>query len=126
MINVTNTEKLRAALLKAQERATVRCISSDEFAEAVEHIEAKLSGMLFKKDWTGLQFRVNPCAQSFPSAYSYTPESTHFTVVRRPSGWFVSDIERAPCGEAMISPRGLAEKADALVAFSQQSKVWRM
>lgn len=93
-INVTATEKLSAAIKTAQGRASARTIDAEEIKSEVKRIEIALSRILNKKDWVGAVFNIDINAQSFPGAYNGTPESTHFTLERFASGWFVTDVSR--------------------------------
>ena len=47
---------------------------------------------------TGGEIHCDPNAQSFPHAYGYRPDSTHFSVVRRPAGWYLVRVIRDTCG----------------------------
>ena len=116
-INVTATEKLNKVLDDVQKRASARTITAEDILADVERIEARLKGVLPKKHWTGAKFVADINAQSFPSSYRGTPESTKYCVVRGASGWFVTRIWRgATCGtrlhEADLSAEQKANIAD--------------
>jgi len=126
-IAISNTEKLNAALEKIQgPRVSARTISADDIEEMVERIEKRLSTMLHKKDWQGLEFNCDPNAQSFPGAYKGMPESTQFTLERGQSDWFVIDIgryiTRGPSN--LVVPLKMDRKALRLVEFAASAKAW--
>ena len=122
-INVNNIAKLNAAIDAAEGRAKVRCITADDIHSMINEIEASLSNRMYKKDWAGLEFSADPHAQSFPSAYKGTPESTQFTMLRTASGWFVTNIRRRECQgpTSRIYCRNMADKAEALVKFAKEN-----
>ncbi len=105
MIRVTkkNADKITQAIDKAQSAARVRTICRADVFDAVEEIEKKLSKLLYKKDWLGLEILVDTHAQSFPGAYRGTPESTFFVLIRRPSGWFMDRIRRSICSPGVYA-----------------------
>lgn len=122
-INVNNIEKINAAIATAEGRATARCITADDIHIMIDEIESTLIKRMYKKDWAGLEFSVDPNAQSFPGAYRGTPESTQFTVMRKASGWFVTDISRMTCKgpTSRICCRNMAYKAEELVKFAKEN-----
>ena len=127
-INTTNTEKVNQAIAAAEGRATARTICMDDVQTAIKSIEKRLSLLLFKKDWKGLKFGVDSNAQSFPSSYKYTPYaySTQIVLERGATGWFVTEIYRAPCGGPTqeITPVNIFTKTKEMASFLSQSKNW--
>ena len=121
--NVNNIDKINAAIAAAEGKASVRRLTADLVHTYVQHIEKMLSTRLLKKDWAGLEFSVDPHAQSFPGAYKGTPESTQFTLMRTASGWFVTNIRRRECQgpTSRIYCRNMPEKAEALVKFAKEN-----
>ena len=122
-INVNNIGKLNEAIAVAEGRAKARCITADDIHSMINKIEATLIKPMYKKDWAGLEFSVDPHAQSFPGAYKGTPESTQFTMLRTASGWFVTSIRRYTCQgpTSRIYCRNMPEKAEALVKFAKEN-----
>ena len=122
-INVNNIDKINAAIATAEGRAKARCITADDIHRMINEIEASLIKRMYKKDWAGLEFSVDPHAQSFPGAYKGTPESTQFTLMRTASGWFVTNILRRECQgpTSRIYCRNMPEKAEALVKFAKEN-----
>lgn len=100
-INVKNTDKLRAAIEKVEGRATVRCVTIEDIQLSIETIEKRLSEgfNVYKKNWVGMSFALDPHSQRFANAYKYTPESTQVTIARCASGWFVTSVRRCACWE---------------------------
>src|SRR5690625_5708952 len=82
-INTTNTAAINTTLDAVQHRARARTIDAADLAEAIEEIETKLSQILHKKDWRGLNVWVDIHAQSFPGSYRGIPESTKVVLQRR-------------------------------------------
>ncbi len=130
-INTNNEKKLQKAINKSQSRAHVRMISPDDVTDAVERIERKLAGMLFKKDWKGLMFRIDPHASHF-YAYRYPPESTQFLLERGANGWFMVGCYRdrvqstykitPTTRDWMVEP--FEKKKDALADFAHRAGNW--
>jgi hypothetical protein len=118
-INVTRTEKLTAAINDAQARASVRTIVAADVEWAIGGIEQRLKGLMYKKDWAGLVFDCDMNAQEFPGAYKGTPESTHFTLERGATGWFVTAIYRGECRRPTqrITCRNIAAYAEKIAEF---------
>lgn len=94
IVNEKNREKINEAILSAEGRANARCIGYSHIAEAIARIDAHLG--IPKVYQVGISATVDYFAQHFPSAYKYTPTSTHFSLVRTSSGWAVTEIFRAP------------------------------
>ena len=122
-INANNIDKINAAIAAAEGRAKARCITADDIHRMINEIEASLIKRMYKKDWAGLEFSIDPHAQSFPGAYKGTPESTQFTMLRTASGWFVTNIRRRECQgpTSRIYCRNMPEKAEALVKFAKEN-----
>ena len=81
------------AITAAEGRATARTIKSAEILEALEAIESKLD--ISKKAMEGIAATVDINAQTFPNAYKYIPESTHFKARYTRGHWILTDIYRA-------------------------------
>ena len=88
-------ESVTAAISAAEGRARVRTISAADICKALVAVEDKLG--IPKRSLDGVEVEIDVNAQSFPSAYKGTPESTHFTAVNRSGKWTLTDIYRAPC-----------------------------
>ncbi len=127
-INVNNTDKLQAAINDVQTpRITARRISVTDIIYAIEHeIEPKLSKMLYKKDWQGLTFAVDPHAQIFPACYRGIPGSTRFTVQRGSNAWFLTSIGRSVTSgpDGRIVPLNLETKSSEIMGYVIQSRNW--
>lgn len=94
-INEKSIEKLDNAIREAEGRATARCISAKEMIEYAGDFTGAYN--IAKKAMVGLVVDVDINAQDFPSAYKYTPESTHFTMEYTTSGWKAIYIGREKC-----------------------------
>ena len=96
-IKITNADNLASMIEAAEGRATARTITPDDIAEALERITERVLLLSTRKDAIGTKIEADPHAQTFPHAYKYTPESTHFTAELKSSGWTVTGIFRARC-----------------------------
>ena len=77
---------------KAEGRATARTICFNDIINDIKTIEDKLN--IKKKDMIGIKAYVDSNAQNFPNAYKYRPESTHYTMTRKKSGWDLECVLR--------------------------------
>ena len=91
-IKLSDTEKILAAIVEAEGRASVRVITPDDISNAIISIEKKLS--ITKKAMDGVSAEVDYNAQHFPNAYKYTPESTFFEAAYRKGTWYITNIYR--------------------------------
>lgn len=114
-VNVTNRELVEQKIALAQGKATARTIDYQTVLDTLESIEARLTSILYKKDWTGIVVKVDPNAQNFPGSYKYTPESTNITFFRISNGWQVT-IGRGAC-LARKYRIDLSAKAEALTDY---------
>lgn len=89
------TELLSGAIKDAEGRSTERVITPEMLVEAVIDLERNLG--IPKKAMEGIEISVDINAQSFPSAYKYTPMSTHFRAVFKSKQWRVTYIGRDAC-----------------------------
>ena len=93
-----NADKINAAIEAVEgKRVSQRRCTCNDVIKAVDRIEKRLSGLLKKKDWTGLKFHCDPNAQRFPSCYNGRPQSTQFLIERCASGWFLTGVNRMDC-----------------------------
>ena len=124
-INLQNDEKLNKAIDAVESRARARCISAHHIQSSVKQIETTLRHMLHKKDWSGVRFEIDPNAQSFPSSYKGTPESTQVIVERFPSGWFVIGLGRDICKGTEVHPcYDWTQKAASFTEFASNARSW--
>lgn len=94
-ITTENADKINDAIIAAEGRARVRCISAEGIekacAKAFDHFD------ITKKALEGVKISVDIHAQHFPNAYKYTPESTQFCAVYKRGAWYLTDIYRGVC-----------------------------
>lgn len=88
-----NRERIENELKTVQHRCTVRLISFDDIVKMSKKIKKYYN--LSNKELNGCKFVVDVHAQTFPSAYKYTPESTKFILEFNNSYWKVLDVFRA-------------------------------
>ena len=84
---------LREIIARAEGRATVRRLDVDDIMDALDSVPR----CVLKKHLPGCEVHCDPNAQSFPNAYHYRPDSTHFSAVYRPSGWYLARVYRDTC-----------------------------
>ena len=85
---------IAAAIRAAEGRATARTITAESLLMHLECMQKKLNGIP-KAAMEGLQVRCDLTAQSFPSAYRYTPESTWFTAEYKNNTWWLLSVSRS-------------------------------
>ena len=95
IIKNSNREKIEKELALAQERCTTRNIYFTDLPIIIETIEKNLG--IPKSKMLGVSADVDYCAQDFPRAYKYTPESTHIRIEKVASGWALTSIWRGRC-----------------------------
>lgn len=95
MKNANAIEMLTKAIKEEEGRATARTITAEEVVDELERIETRLG--IAKKALNGVRVLVDMNAQSFPNAYKYTPESTHFEATFKNGSWRVTNIYRLRC-----------------------------
>ena len=111
------TEALESLLETVQKRCTVRTLSATELITAVKDLENHLYPCS-KKALTGVKVRIDYNHQSFPSAYSYIPESTIIDVERHPSGWFLHNVYRGTCTSVLYRWSCVPEETKASILKS--------
>lgn len=93
-INGKHREKLAAELEKLQHRCTARTLTVRGIESILSETERKLG--VSKKALTGTVLTYSG-AQTFPRAYKYQPESTHFTAEFNGRYWVILEICRDDC-----------------------------
>lgn len=94
-INITNTEKIREAIKKAEHRARTRTIVAEEIPYHIRKIEKRLHEMgIAQKNWKGIMFSCNPYAEPYANNYKGTPYGTGFNLHRGSGDWYITGIER--------------------------------
>ncbi len=93
------SEPLRKALEEAEGRATARTLTAAKICEILRGIEERCPT---KKALEGTVVRYDG-GEHFPSAYKYTPESTHFTAEYKRGSWRITDIHRGVCPNRLSS-----------------------
>jgi len=99
-INLKNEEKVNPLLKEVERRAQVRTVGDlENFLNKTEDLFKKMDSMLPKKDQVGIVVDIDINAQNFPVCYMNrgNPESTHISIKRFPSGWFIIDCGRYGC-----------------------------
>jgi len=126
-INIKNKEKMIQAIEKVEQKAKARILQlTNPVDAAIADIEGRLSTLLNKKDWIGLKFSIDAHAQHFPLSYNYTPMSTHVTIERFKSGWFMIHCFRSGTGVTRIEPLNIRTKKDEIAAFLEKSNCWSL
>ena len=83
---------LTPILTEVQKRCTARTISEDDIVRTLIEIEDDLK--ISKKAMDEIVAEVDINAQSFPSAYKYIPESTHFLARYKSGSWRLTRLGR--------------------------------
>lgn len=118
-ISIRDTEKLADAINAAQTHCKERLINVTDVQKAVEVIQKRLDETLFKKDQYSLVFDVDLHHQSFSSKYRYSAHSTHFTLEKTKSGWFVIDVSRDYCRDSrFFICKNIETKKEELLSFA--------
>lgn len=82
--------------IKDQEgRASARTITAKAVLRYITEVEDKL--MIAKAAMDGIEVDVDINAQDFPSAYKWTPESTHIKALYKRDHWVITYIYRSQC-----------------------------
>jgi len=89
-----HVDKINEALRNIQGRSTARILSAEKILDILKRVESRLD--IPKKDLDGVQV-VFTFAETFPNAYRYTPESTHFNAVYGNRHWIITNICRSVC-----------------------------
>ena len=116
-INTANTDKVNAAIKAAEGRATARTITATDIGAEIIRLNRWLdNNSVPMKVRAGLTFCVDPNAQSFPSSYRYTPESTQIRLTIGADGktYFLTRVGRAIC---RLGHRRLAVSGEARAAL---------
>lgn len=108
-INITNEEKLTAAIKEAEGRATARTVTANDIIRVLNNVgkgipKTKLSGTIVHYDG----------AEHFPNAYKYRPESTHWTAENIKGKWYVTNIARCTCPNR--------ERWNTSITYSEEAK----
>lgn len=87
-------QDLAGIISAAEGRASVRRLDVADIMDALDSVPR----CVLKKHLPGCEVHCDPNAQTFPRAYKHTPDSTHFSAVCRPSGWYLTRVCRDTCG----------------------------
>ena len=118
-INTANTDKINAAIKAAEGRATARTITANDIGAEIIRLNRWLdANSVPLKVRAGLTFCVDPNAQSFPSSYQYTPESTQIRLTIGADGktYFLTRVGRGICTPGTASLVFSSEARAALEA----------
>ena len=102
-IKVTDVEKINAALEDVQNRCSARTVDAADVAKICERVEERLG--ISKRAMDGITVVADCHAQQFPSAYRYTPESTHVYLMYRRGAWYMTDARRESCWSPTVGVR---------------------
>lgn len=94
-LNAESSRLLGAELDAVQARAKVRTVTPCEIVEALHDLQKHLD--IPKKALEGVKVHFDLNAQAFPSAYKYTPESTHVSAEFKGGSWRITNISREEC-----------------------------
>ena len=118
ILNAKNMDKIAAEIKHAEGKSTARTITAGEIKTTCEKIEKNLK--ITKKALNGTSVVVDICAQSFPHAYKFVPESTHFKAAYKNGAWRITNIYRAACSYPEVHLT-LTESAKIAIFESKQT-----
>lgn len=121
-IKEENKERIDAYIRDCEGRATARCISYTGLVDCIKQYDRDLG--IPKKHMVGIELDLDINAQTFPSAYKYTPESTHAIVMRRSTGWALADVWRTTCRGPTSEVVVKKMPADAVRAILVRAQAW--
>lgn len=98
-INITNRDKITAALQDAQSSYKARLMSAEYFYDVANNSIVSLNAMLPKKYQTGAKLTIST-DDTVPNNYRYQAEKTQVTIERFKIGWFLVDVRRVDCPNA--------------------------
>lgn len=90
----SNREKIESLLFSAQKRCTQRILTFNRIAEILDSVDQELSIPKTKMKGVSVVFTG---AEKLPTAYRFTPESTHFDAIHDGSHWYITDLHRGVC-----------------------------
>jgi len=102
-ININQTEKLKAAIDKAEGRSYARTMNVQDVQSLIPNIESVLKLLAPKSEWIGSKFDLTNARHIAYSYFGY-PKSTFVRIERFPSGWFVTYISREDTKNTAIFP----------------------
>lgn len=111
-INIKNADKLNAAIKAAEGRATARTETAESIARMLADIAGRYGIPKKRLDGTRVYFDGG---QKFPTAYKYTPESTHWEAEYKNGNWFVTAVWRDRCPN---------RTTQGTIAYSDTAKAW--
>lgn len=114
ILKESNRDRINKEIKKAEGRATARLITYDNMIYICEEVEALLD--IAKNNMNGVKIDADYNAQRFPTAYKYTPESTHFTAEYKGNSWTITDIYRDRC-------RNGIKKADIILTDKAKTAI---
>lgn len=92
----TNKGKIEAALDSVNGRSDTHCYTTySEIVEIVEHAERQLAALLPQRTYRAGAKYVSESGGSVPHSYRYARTTTHVTVERSASGWFLVGVCRS-------------------------------
>lgn len=119
LVKDSNKDKINEMIKKAEGRATERTITFDNIVSMIEKIESRLG--ISKTAMEGIVAYVDYNSQNFPNSYRWTANSTHFRIIRKKSGWDVTDIWRGTCRGLKRIRLDLTETAKAAIIEANEA-----
>lgn len=93
IIKQENADKIKAAIIEAEGRATARTITAQQVItrsqEIVEHLGISKAAL------EGTTASIDEGAVTFPNAYKYVPYSTQYDMRYHRGSWRLTDVYRA-------------------------------
>ena len=120
-INVNDSEKINAELVKVQANARVRTISVTGIEFVCDLLEKRLGKLMPRKYFSGVRYYYDAADASYYRGYRGTPESTAVMLERGARNWFVVGIARGPIGRCKA--HFTEAQKTAMVAFVEENLI---
>lgn len=112
-VNEKNSEAIKAAIDRAEGKATARTLTVDDLASKLAEAEKTLMSPS-KKDLAGTRVRVHASTEKLPNAYRYRADSTQAVCEHDGKGWVLVEVARDTLRQSAAYKRGLEiEPSDA-------------
>ncbi len=103
----TDTEKLNAAIIEAEGRATARTMNAEDVDGILTRIVARYLNDMPKKALAGTTATIHASTEKLPSAYKYSADSTHAEFMHDGKGWFLVSVWRGTLRQSSRAKEGV-------------------
>jgi hypothetical protein len=103
----TDTEKLNAAIIEAEGRATARTMNAEYVDSKLFYVVNRYLNGLPKKALTGTRATVHASTEKLPSSYKYRAESTQAEFLHDGKGWVLVSVWRGTLRQSSAAKEGV-------------------